>query len=232
MKKVVWVVITIILFFFVGFCFFKGQVKTINNKNDNVNQVAKVLNSNTDRTYFVYFTGVGCPHCANVDPVLLKKKVREKNIMVIEYEIYQQRQNGPLLMGYNDEYNTGLGVPLLIAGDCKEKAVVGDKSILKDLDQTIKENQGNCIVLPDNKISFEELNISNIPGLPKIWYKNRLAVKQDLDSKENEFIKDFLVKGIIPKEIKSSDNTEAVLSGDSVKFKNAVELDGWILMYN
>lgn len=226
MRKSLWIIVPVILFALIGFYGFKGQSDSKTETKD----VVKV--SKTDRTHFVYFTGIGCPHCANVDPVLLKEKVREKDLMVIEYEIYQQRQNAPLLMAYNSKYKSGLGVPLLIAGDCKEKAVVGDTPILKELDKSIEDNKANCVVLPDKKVPFEELDISQIPGLPKIWYKDRLAVKKDIDSTENETIKTFLVKGIIPEKAETSDKKEADLSGSKVEFKNAVKINGWILMYN
>ena len=63
----------------------------------------------------VYFTGVGCPHCAKTDPVVLEDLLREyPNFIVIEYEIYQQGQNAPLLYEYDSKYQSGLGIPLII----------------------------------------------------------------------------------------------------------------------
>lgn len=226
MKKSICGVLPVILFSLIGFYAFKGQ-SIANTENKDVVKV-----SETGITHFVYFTGIGCPHCANVDPVLLKNKVREKDVMVIEYEIYQQRQNAPLLMTYNSKYKSGLGVPLLIAGDCKEKAVVGDRPILDKLDNLIEENKSNCVVLPNKKVPFEELDISQIPGLPKIWYKDRLAIKEDATSTENETIKDFLIEGKVPEGANTSDDKEAALSGSKVEFKNAVKINGWTLMYN
>lgn len=208
--------ILVILLFSVSFLAFKDQ--------------AHALNSN--RTHLVYFTGIGCPHCANVDPILLKNKVKESELMVIEYEIYQHRQNAPLLMSYDNKYKTGLGVPLVIAGNNKDKSTVGDSPILRNLDKIIRYNKANDIVLPNKTISFENLDISQMPGLPKIWYKNRLAVKDDVSSIENENIKEFLINGNIPQNSKISNKTKAALSGDIATFKNAVKINGWTLMYN
>jgi len=54
----------------------------------------------------VYFTGIGCSHCANTDPIIFKDLLREyPNLIIIEYEIYQQRENAPLLEKYNQNYS-------------------------------------------------------------------------------------------------------------------------------
>jgi hypothetical protein len=186
------------------------------------------------QTYFIYFTGIGCPHCANVDPILLKEKVRNEDVLVIEYEIYQQRQNAPLLMAYNDKYKTGLGVPLLITEDCsKNKEIegkVGSQQILNFLNQNILDNEGNNVVLVDKVRSFESLNISEIKGLPNLWYKNRVAMKKTVDSEESKAIKDFILKGIVPENASVSDIKEVSLSGSEVKVENAMKFDGWVLI--
>src|SRR6056297_2000338 len=65
----------------------------------------------------VYFTGVGCPHCAQTDPEVLQELPEKyENLTVIEYEIYQTPGNPNLMSKYNENYNTGLGIPLLIFG--------------------------------------------------------------------------------------------------------------------
>ena len=63
----------------------------------------------------VYFTGIGCLHCARADPVVLEQLPREyPNLVIIEYEIYEQEQNAPVLDAYNDEYYSGYVIPLII----------------------------------------------------------------------------------------------------------------------
>ena len=60
----------------------------------------------------VYFTGVGCPHCAKTDPVLLEQLVDQyPNLFIVEYEIYHQRENASLLYLYDEQYHSGLGIP-------------------------------------------------------------------------------------------------------------------------
>ncbi|MCD6478292.1 MAG: hypothetical protein J7L44_00190, partial [Candidatus Diapherotrites archaeon] len=81
----------------------------------------------------VYFTGIGCPHCAKTDPVVLGKLPQQyKNLIIVEYEIYQLRENAPLLAAYNSAYNSGLGVPLIIFG--KNQSIIGDSSILNNIE--------------------------------------------------------------------------------------------------
>ncbi len=61
----------------------------------------------------VYFTGVGCSHCVKTDPVILIDLLREyPDLVIIEYEIYQQPINAPLLFEYDSQYGSGLGIPL------------------------------------------------------------------------------------------------------------------------
>jgi hypothetical protein len=181
---------------------------------------------------FIYLTGIGCPHCANVDPVLMKEKVRQKNILVVEYEIYQDSENAPLLMVYDKQFESGLGVPLLIAGPKKEDAVMGDTPILKKLDQMIEAYEGNGLLLPTGPMSFATLILSDLPHLPKIWFKDRVAIRKNAASKESETIKKFLMTGVVPENCASVQNKEVALSDDKVTFGKACAFNGWVLMSN
>jgi len=78
-----------------------------------------------ESTCVVFFTGIGCPHCAKVDPVL-HEELPEKypDLVIIEYEIYQERGNASLIYEYDDVYSSGLGIPLIIFG--KDDFLIGD----------------------------------------------------------------------------------------------------------
>jgi len=181
-------------------------------------------------TYFVYFTGIGCPHCANIDPVLLKQKVRQNNLMVIEYEIYRKSRNAPLLITYNSLLKTGLGIPMIIASGKNGGSIVGDAPILKKLDSMIADNINNEIVLPSGPVTFDKLSLSEIPHNPTIWFKNRVAVRKDNGSKESDSIKKFLVEGVDPQGCQPVDDKEVALSDDKVTFAKACSFGGWVLM--
>lgn len=232
MKKIIIIAISVIVFTLIAFTINKSKGKQIRETKIEKTETKEEKFSKDNIAHFVYFTGVGCPHCANADPILLKEKISNSDIMVIEYEIYQQKANAPLLMSYDNSYDTGLGVPLLIAGNCKEKTVIGDRGILQNLDKLSLDNKNNCIILSNNTVPFEELDFSELPGLPKIWFKDRIAIKKDLTSKANEIIRDFIINKTIPENAKNHNNNKVALSGDKVEFENSLEIDGWILMYN
>lgn len=183
------------------------------------------------RTHFIYFTGIGCPHCAKIDPVLLEKTVRQRNILVVEYEIYKQRENSALLMIYNDLFDSGLGVPLLIAGQGSESSIKGDVPIIKKLDEFIVQYAGNGVLLENKTVPFEDLYVPDLKGLPKIWYRDRVAVKVDRFSQANQDIKNFILKNITPAGLKPIKDKAVDVSGSSITFNEASEKDGWIYYY-
>jgi thiol-disulfide isomerase/thioredoxin len=187
--------------------------------------------ANADYTSLVYFTGIGCPHCAKVDPVLFKKVVQNEDVLIIEYELYQQRANAPIIMGYSSQTNFGLGIPFLIINN--DKAFVGDGEILHQIKNSFAEYKGNKVVLPENKLaSFGELNLDELKGAPKIWYKNKIAFKKNGGSSANKEVKNFLFSANVPDGAKKIEPIKIALSGDSVEFENAVEFNGWILQWN
>lgn len=184
----------------------------------------------SDVTSFVYFTGIGCPHCANVDPVLLKQKIRQGNLLVIEYEIYRDNANAPLLMAYDKQFDTGLGVPMVVTEGKKGGAVVGDTPILESLDSLIAKHKGNGVVLPAGARSFMSLPLADLPRMPKIWFKDRVAVRKDMASQESDAIKAFVVDGTEPQGCAPSAEKEVALSDDKVVFAKACAFNGWLLL--
>ncbi len=184
----------------------------------------------------IYFTGVGCPHCAKTDPVLLKDLLKKyPELVIIEYEIYQQMENSGLLFKYNEKYSSGLGIPLIIFNE--DDYIIGDNPILENVESYIeKYNNKNPCLLLDGKIKFEDLNINALPGKPKIWYRERILVKKDFS--ENEKVKELLLAESVEKKLKEFSNVKVVdaedipLSGDYVKFRKAVMVSNWLLQWN
>jgi len=181
-------------------------------------------------TSFVYFTGIGCPHCANVDPVLLKQRIRKGNLLIVEYEIYQDSVNAPLLIAYNSQFDTGLGVPMIMTEGKKGGAIVGDTSILENLDSLIAQHKGKGVALPGGNKSFAELLLTDLPKKPKIWFKDRVAIRKDMASKESNSIKKFLLEGVLPQGSTPVQEKDVALSDDKVIFREAYDFGGWILM--
>jgi len=191
-----------------------------------------------------YFTGVGCPHCANADPLILRQLQKEyPNLIIIEYEIYQQRENAPLLDKYNSEYHSGLGIPLIIFN--KEKYAAGDVPILQKTEKTIKELGQNSCPLPEISTDFENLDLLSLSGKPKIWKNDRILIRTEekwifqwngeSSTKKGEIrpdentLKELLTSKDIPTSLEKIDynliEPQLIpLSGSYVIFDNAIEL--------
>ena len=116
----------------------------------------------------VYFSGQGCPHCAEIDPVVLEQLPKEyPNLVIIKYEIYQEQENAPLIYEYNQVYGSGLGIPLLIFG--QDKYLIGDKSIISQARDLIKQGKNPCPLIDGNPVDFGQLDLSLLPGKSRIW---------------------------------------------------------------
>ena len=183
----------------------------------------------------VYFTGVGCPHCAKTDPVLLIDLLKQHpEIIVIEYEIYHEQGNAPLLLKYGENYNSGLGVPLIILS--KKNHIIGDFPILNNLDRITELSENPCPMDNGSSIAFEELNIAALPGKPKIWRNGRILIKTT-GGGNSMLLRNLLMSQNISSVLEEINYTlvEPVpveLSGRTVYFDNAIELEGWIFQWN
>ncbi|MCD6578541.1 hypothetical protein J7L48_03630 [bacterium] len=191
-----------------------------------------------DKICAIYFTGVGCPHCAKTDPVVIKELTDEyNNLAIIEYEIYQTRGNAPLLLNYSFKYKTGEGIPLVIFSP--SDYIIGDEPIIKNAKEKLNElNNGNDCLTLNGAIPFESLNLNTLPGYPKIWANGRVLIKT---GKDNLPSNDTLMKNLLfsnnLSEIISSNNLENIkpfpvhLSGQDVYFTNAVKIGNWVMEY-
>lgn len=182
-----------------------------------------------------YFTGIGCPHCAKADPLVLQEMVKEHpRFLVMEYEIYQLRENAPILQEYDSKYNTGLGVPLIIFG--RDDAIKGDRPIMNNLEARIENLQKDKCLTPEGEMSFKNLSISELPGKPKIWTDERILIKEGSGNVSDEVLGELLTEN--PKEALKDISSQTVepepvaLSGSRVRFKNAARVDGWLLQWD
>lgn len=187
-------------------------------------------------TCSVYFTGIGCPHCARTDPVIFGKLVRNKDLFIIEYEIYQTKGNGQVMYAYNEKYSTGMGIPLVIFSETKY--IIGDLPILQGIEKMIDSVGNNsCLVLLGNS-SIDSLNFSQLPGNPKFWYKERVLIrgKTILDNKlaHKVLFSKNLTKVLLSIKGKlSSNNNKCVpYSGGKVCFDHSAKINDWELYWN
>ncbi len=181
-------------------------------------------------TSAVYFTGIGCPHCARTDPVLFKQRVRDADLLVVEYEIYLDSVNAPLFLAYEGLFGDVFGIPAIIAGREKGQAIVGDRPILADLETLIERNPDNELPLPAASAPFAEMDLVALWGKPKIWFADRVAIRKDLGSEASDEVKAFILDGALPPDCKPCAENTVALSGDTVRFREAYAFDGWVLM--
>ena len=193
----------------------------------------------------VYFTGVGCPHCAKSDPILMEQATSSyDDFVVIEYEIYQQRENSEVLVKYNQEYETGMGIPLLIFDG--STSFLGDNPIVENINTILNSVEENDCLLLDSSVPFEEMNLNDLPGKPKIWSKGRILIKVSEGTLENDEM--VLAKNLLISDNFTSDMGEQLsgetpletttpidvpLSGKNIGFSYAVKIgQERLLQYN
>jgi len=184
---------------------------------------------------FVYFTGIGCPHCAKTDLVVLEQLPQEyPNLIIFEYEIYQKQDNAHLLYQYNQKYNSGLGIPLIIFN--KNDFLIGDLQITKEIEEKIK-TKSNKFPSLQGIIDFNNLDLSTIPGKPTIWSKERVLIKTNNQQIKNDLLKELLAKENISSTLENIEYEviepqKIPLSGKSLTFQNAIKIENWIFQWN
>ncbi|RLJ00202.1 MAG: hypothetical protein DRP06_02370 [Candidatus Aenigmatarchaeota archaeon] len=128
----------------------------------------------------VYFTYIGCPNCAAVDPVVLSTWMEKyPNLVVIEYMWHGgdwQDPNSQFFGEYTQKYKIQAAVPQFIIG--KNNIKLGRLEV-PTAEEDIKTKESNPCLLFDKSISFEELNLRELKAKPKIWVNGRILIKQE-----------------------------------------------------
>ena len=199
-----------------------------------------VVNSHAqeNKKFAVLFTGIGCPHCAKVSPEV-HRKVENSELILIEYELYNNIANGQIFTEYSENYDLSLGIPQLFFR--KEIKESGDSPIISSLDEMVSSSESNTIYLSNgSSVKFEELNLDDLGRYPTIYSKDRVAIRKSITSlsdKENGQIKNFIfadstqeATNCIDKKLINPIKIETS-SGD-LEYDNAVKINGWILQWN
>jgi len=84
--------------------------------------------------------------------------------------------------------------------------------------------------------NFEELDLSTLAGYPKIWHRNKIAIKKGPET-DNSVLKELLLKDdLIDVLSKTSfvpiEPEKVSLSGKNMEFEHAILIGGWILQWN
>ncbi len=192
----------------------------------------------------VYFTGIGCPHCAKSDPYIFEEYLKtHPDVVVIEYEIYRTPGNARIGLAYADKYKSRTGIPHVYLPNTE---ILGDLPILKNLVGTVdaipEEQKDVCLTL-DGLVKYDELDFNQLPGIPKIWRDNRILIREEDGTTP---VDSYVLKELLStsscgvKEILEDNNIEyeiihpepVALSGREVKFDNAIRLNGWVFQWN
>ncbi len=183
-----------------------------------------------------YFTGIGCPHCGNVDPVIFGEWLGEyPDLVVIEYELYKHEQNGPVFMSFVNQFGMGTGVPNLLMG--YNGSVSGDKPILSTLPGVMAERENITAQYGEVLFRLETSPIATLPGEPQIWHSDRVLIRNGTAIQDEAFLHQLLIaedltpvlSGVSYEKINA---TPVPISGSSISFDHAVAIDGWILQWN
>jgi len=185
----------------------------------------------------IYFTGVGCPHCAKTDPVVLGQMLRTRpDLTVIEYEVYQSPGNARFALVYDERYGTGLKIPLLIFDESHHLS--GDLDILREADQVFDILGPNGCLLPTGEsVGPSSLDIRSLPGQPKIWHGERILIGSGGDGPDSETLRRLLydddLSGVLNGLVHEPMAPLPVpLSGGSVTFEHATRVGSWLLQWN
>ena len=127
-----------------------------------------------DYVCVVYFTGIGCLHCERVGSLVLEQLSREyPNLVIVEYEIYEQEQNALVYDEYVSTYHAEYGLPLMVFG--QDNYLAGQLSIAKDVRGIIDELDSNkCPLIDGTAKDFNDLDPNSLPAYPTIWHQQKI----------------------------------------------------------
>ncbi len=193
----------------------------------------------------VYFTGIGCTHCARVDPILLKKMPFEnKNLAIIEYEIKAIKENAQLIVEYNKKYSSGLGYPLIVLN---EYEFYVSRDIIPKVERSLAQGKVNNVpfpesIYPNGTTAFENIEFSKLAGKPSIWYNGKVIVRyQDGETPIDDKILHRILNAETTEEIEeiikqydyhTIDDKKIQLSQAEIIFDNTIHIPGWKIYYN
>lgn len=254
-KKIFIFIFLILIIFNLGFVFAEDCETDPNTDSCTIEENASIFPiinnpiTNTQKTEvlgLVYFTGIGCPHCAKIDPILLRDIALSRNdLAIIEYEVKALKEyNANLMLEYNEQYGSGTGYPLAIFSE-NDYYISGN--ILPKVEEYLKEGKKTNILFPTSvyekgTTAFEDIEFSKLKGKPAIWYNRKVVSRyydgetpiddsvlhQILNAKTIEEIEQIIKKY----DYHTIDDTKIQLSQTEVVFDNTAHLPGWKIYYN
>ena len=137
-------------------------------------------NSPSSITCAVYFTYLGCPNCAQTDPIVLTEWTKKyPNLVIIEYMWKGgdwQNPNSHFFGEFAHGYRTQAAVPQLVFD--KKNIRVGGIDVPQG-EKNIKALSSNPCPLINKNVFWENLNLNELKSRPKIWSNGRILIKKE-----------------------------------------------------
>ncbi|MFA5993272.1 MAG: cytochrome c biogenesis protein CcdA [Candidatus Pacearchaeota archaeon] len=129
-------------------CSIQTSCSTNSTNNTTLNQTLGNLSQTTNQSICVYFFyGNGCPHCANVEPIIEDLSKKYPTVQLKPYEIYFNASNQELFKDFSQRYDVKQqGIPAVFIGD---KALIGESPIKNNLENDIKYFQTHEPICPE-----------------------------------------------------------------------------------
>jgi len=125
-----------------------------------------------------YFTYIGCPNCASVDPiVLIEWPKKYPNLVIIEYMWRGgdwRDPNSQFFGEFASVYKIHSAVPQIVFN--KDNIRLGRLNVPKAEDD-IKSLSSNPCPLINKNVFWENLNLNELKAKPKIWANGRILIK-------------------------------------------------------
>jgi cytochrome c biogenesis protein CcdA/glutaredoxin len=100
-----------------------------------------------------FFYGQGCPHCANVEPLIKQLGVNYPEVELKSFEIYFNNESQKLFNDFNTRYGIERpGIPAVFIGD---RALIGEKAIKDNLESSIVYFKKNGPICPETHQKVE-----------------------------------------------------------------------------
>ncbi|MDI6718443.1 MAG: hypothetical protein QMD46_02365 [Methanomicrobiales archaeon] len=182
-----------------------------------------------------YFHGIGCSHCKNVDQALFPGWLENSSgLVVIEYEVFRDRENALVMARFDEQYGIGSGVPVLLVNP--DTAWIGDRAILAETPRLLGECEADLAFCRQNTAPFRSLNLADLAGHPRIWYRDRVLILQG-PVDDGGALQRLLVGQSVPESLKNIPHTRIApapipFSGQNLTFQNAVQMEGAVFQWN
>jgi hypothetical protein len=205
-------------------------------------------NSPSSTICAVYFTYLGCPNCAQVDPIVLTKWTKKyPELVVIEYMWKGgdwQDPNSQFFGEFTREYKTQAAVPQLVFD--KKNIRLGGMDVPQG-EKNIKALTSNPCPLINKTVFWEDLDLNELKAKPKIWANGRILIKKDngwlFQWNGKSFSKDLIgeknIDNELAKNLLFSDNVAKIIQGrkfeivepERAKFSGIVSSDSGVVPY-